>query len=288
MSTAVHTLISPDAGRGRARRNRSAVLDDLARTHDVIDISGPSAEASERAARAAVADGAERLIVIGGDGIVHLGVQATARTDTILGVVPVGTGNDFARAFGSEPGNTSALAARALASPRTIDLLQVGDNYVASVLTTGFSGDVNVRANRIRFPRGPSRYTVATILELPHLKARRIVLTIDGQKLEYDAAMLAVANTGWFGGGMQICPDADPNDGLLDVTVVADVGRIELLRFFRRVFSGNHLSHPKVHSHRGSTVEIDAADLSIWGDGEAVGDGPANCQVARHTLKLAI
>ena len=84
--------------------------------------------------------------------------------------------------------------------------------------------------------------------------------------------MIAVANTAWFGGGMHICPDADPDDGLLDVTVVDGVGRIELLWFFHRVFKGTHLDHPKVHTHRGRRIEI-AAEVAFWGDGEPITTG---------------
>jgi len=90
---------------------------------------------------------------------------------------------------------------------------------------------------------------------------------------------------------MQICPEADPTDGLLDVTVVADVGRVELLRFFRLVFAGRHLSHPKVHVHRGHEVRISGSDIELWGDGELVAAGPgpgsATLSAVRGALRLA-
>ncbi len=284
----VHVLISPEAGRGTAAGTAADVLDRLrALGSHVIDLTGTDADASAANARDAVAAGADRLVVLGGDGMVHLALQAVAGTATVLGVVPVGTGNDFVRALPRIPDDPLDAASVALADPDPIDAIRVGDRWVASVATAGFSGDVNARANRLSRPKGQSRYTVATVLELPRLRRRPTRLTIDGETHEYDTALLAVGNTAWFGGGMQICPEADPDDGQLDVTVVADVGRVELLRFFNRVFSGTHLDHPKVHAHRGARVEIDAGDLAVWGDGEPVATGPAVLEAVPAAIRLA-
>jgi diacylglycerol kinase (ATP) len=291
----VHLLVSPDAGRGNAKKAHTTLLEALAAEGaDVVDITGASAKASAEAAAQAVRSGAERLVVAGGDGLVHLGLQATAGTDTILGIVPVGTGNDFVRGLDSFPTEIGAATRGALGSARSLDAIKVesasGNHWIASVATGGFSADVNERANRLRFPTGPSRYTVATVAEIPTLTARAVTLTVDGEAHDFNAGLFAVANTGWFGGGMHICPDADPTDGLLDVTVVADVGRIELLRFFRLVFSGKHLTHPKVHSLRGRTIEIALradGDLELWGDGEPVGPTPTTMTAVPGALRLA-
>ena len=283
----VHLLISPEAGRGRAAGARDAVLETIrAAGHSPADLTGDTAAASSAAARAAVADGAERLVVVGGDGLVHLALQTVAATDTVLGIVPVGTGNDFARGLGL-PDDPVEATRVALGEPRAIDAIRSDAGWVASVATAGFSGDVNGRANRLRFPRGPSRYTVATLLELPTLRIRPVTITVDGTTHEFDAALLAVANTGWFGGGMQISPDADPDDGRLDVTVVGDVGRIELLRFFRLVFDGRHMTHPKVHGLRGREIRIEADDLMLWGDGETLGRTPSRLEAVPGALRLA-
>ena len=284
----IHVLVSPEAGRGRAAAATSDVRDRLrARGDRLIDLTGADATASTANARDAVHGGAERLIVLGGDGMVHLAVQAVAGTDTILGIVPVGTGNDFARALPRIPEDPLAAADVALGEPDPIDGIKVGDRWIASVATAGFSGDVNARANGLRRPKGQSRYTVATVLELPRLQRRPTRLRVDDTTFEYDSVLLAIGNTGWFGGGMHVCPDADPDDGQLDVTIVAGVGRVELLRFFRRVFNGTHLHHPKVHTHRGSRIEIDGTDLTLWGDGEPVATGPVVLDAMPAAIRLA-
>jgi diacylglycerol kinase (ATP) len=283
----VHVLVGPDAGRGAAAGAAHDVLDRLrALGGHVIDVTGGDADASAGNVRDAVAAGAERVVVLGGDGMVHLAVQAVAGTETILGVVPVGTGNDFARALPGIPDDPLEAVSTALGRPRPIDAIRVGDRWVASVATAGFSGDVNARANRLARPRGQSRYTVATVLELPGLRRRPTRLTVDDTTHDYDTVLLAIGNTAWFGGGMHICPDADPDDGLLDVTVVEGVGRFELLRFFNRVFKGTHLQHPNVHRHRGARIEVDA-DVAIWGDGESLAEGPTLLEAVPAAIRLA-
>lgn len=289
MTDTVHLLVGPAAGRGRA----GGALDTVHRVAStagvrLVDITGADAAGSRAAAAAAVTDGATRLVVVGGDGLVHLGVQAVAGTGTVLGVVPVGTGNDFARGI---PGLADASVADAfrasLGPPTAVDAIRTEAGWVASVATAGFSGDVNDRANRLRFPRGPSRYTIATLAELPALRHRTVSVRAGADTFTGPAALIAVANTAWFGGGMQICPDADPTDGLLDVTIVADVGRLELLRFFRLVFSGRHLDHPAVRTLRGARVTVEADDLPLWGDGEPLGTAPATLTAVPGALRLA-
>ena len=288
MSGTVHLLVGPEAGRGRAGSVHASVVATLrAEGIEVVEITGPDADASSCAAREAVADGAERLVVLGGDGLVHLALQAVAASNTVLGIVPAGTGNDFVRGLPDFAADAATAARACLGAAVPLDAIHDGRVWVASVATAGFSGDVNARANTLRFPRGPSRYTVATMWELPGLTLRDVTLIVDGKTHHHEAALLAVANTGWFGGGMQICPDADPTDGLLDVTVVADVGRIELLRFFRSVFSGRHLAHPKVHTHRGREVRIECDGLRMWGDGEPLDTAPTTLRAVPGAIRLA-
>ena len=285
--SAVHLLVSPNAGRGKAASSVTKVANALrAEGADLVDITGVDAAASSAAAHRAVAEGATRLVVVGGDGLVHLALQAVAQTDVALGVVPVGTGNDFAAALGL-PDDPEVAARLALGDPTPLDAIRVGDRWVASVAMAGFSADVNERANRMRFPRGTSRYTLATFRELPGLHHRRLTLTVDGRPHQFEVALVAVGNTSSFGGGMQISPDADPGDGLLDVTVVADIGRIDLLRFFRLVFDGRHLDHPKVHTLRGTEIRIEGDELELWGDGEPVASAPLTLTALPGALALA-
>ena len=282
-------LVSPQGGRGRAAAAAPVVRRVIEHAgHTAVDISGASAEESADAARAAVAAGAERLITVGGDGIVHLAVQGVAGTGAALGIVPAGTGNDFARAFGLFGHSVEEATATALGPTRPVDAIRTNrQRWVTFNVTGGFSVDVNVRADRMRFPKGPSRYTVATLLTMPGLRHRELAVTVDGQRTEWRSALFAVANTPTFGGGMAICPDADPCDGLLDVCVVGPAGRTTMLRLLPKVFEGGHVGHRHAHMLRGRTVTIEGESMDLVGDGEQLGATPITLEAVPAALQLA-
>ena len=271
-----------------------SVAADPQRTTDIIDSAAAglqTAEVSDSAAAdsPARAEGAERLVAVGGDGTVRLALQAVADTPAVLGIVPAGTGNDFARAFGLRPGaDLKAAVARALGPHRAVDAIRTPQGWVATAVTGGFSGDVNRRATAMRFPSGAGRYTAATLTALPRLRTRPVVVTADGLRRSFDAAFIVVANTAFFGGGMAICPEADPGDGLLDVLVVGAVGRVELLRLFPKVFKGTHVAHRKVSQFRGRVVEIEGDELELWGDGDPLAPAPLKLQAAPGAVRLAV
>ena len=285
----VHLVVSPEGGRGRAAAAAPIVRSVIERAgHTPVDISGDSAQESADAARAAVAAGAERLVAVGGDGTLHLALQGVAGTSAVLGVVPVGTGNDFARAFGLFGLSVEEATERALGPARPVDVIRTDrQRWVAFNVTGGFTVDVNDRADRMRFPRGPSRYTVATLLTMPGLRHRELTVTVDGERSEYRSALFAVANTRTFGGGMAICPDADPSDGLLDVCVVGLASRTTMLRLLPKVFEGDHVGHRHVHMMRGRTVTIEGEPMDLVGDGESIGTAPITVEAVEGAVRLA-
>ena len=282
-------LVSPRGGRGRAAAAAPVVRRVIEQAgHTPIDISGASAEESADAARAVVAAGAKRLIAVGGDGTLNLALQGAAGSDAVLGLVPAGTGNDYARAFGLFGLGVEEAAARALGPARPVDVIRTDrQRWMAFSVTGGFSVDVNVRADRMRFPRGPSRYTVATLLTMPGLRHRELAVTVDGQRAEYRSALFAVNNTPTFGGGMAICPDADPTDGLLDVCVVGTASRSTMLRLLPKVFEGGHVGNRQVHMLRGRTVAIEGEAIDLVGDGEPIGQTPITAEAVPGAVQFA-
>lgn len=254
-----------------------------------------SAEASAAAAQGAVEAGHERLVVVGGDGLVRIAIGAVAGSDVTLGIVPQGTGNDFARALGLLDGDLGDQVARALADGVPVDAMRTDHGWVASVATVGFSGDVTARANGLAWPRGQQRYTVATVLQLPRLRTIRARIVVDGVAHDADTTMLSVGNTAYFGGGMRICPDAAPADGRLHVVVIGDVGRGTFLRVFPRVFGGGHVRHPDVATYVGTKVVVEAVEaveavaevVEMWADGDLLGPLPVTCEVVPGALQVA-
>jgi len=246
-----------------------------------------SAPESAAAAARAVADGADRLVVVGGDGLVRIAADAVAGSQVVLGIVPQGTGNDFARALGLLEGRFADHVRRALADPVAVDAMRTGHGWVASVATSGFSGDVTDRANHLRWPRGQQRYTVATLLQLPRLRRLHARITVDGVVHEADNTLLAIGNTAYFGGGMRICPDARPDDGLLHVVVIGPVPVTTFLRVFPRVFGGGHVRHPAVTTHTGREVTVEGEDCVMWADGDLLGALPVTCEAVPGALQVA-
>ena len=282
-------LVSPQGGRGRAAAAAPVVRRVIEQAgHTPVDISGDSAAASAEAARAVVTAGAERLIAVGGDGTLHLAVQGVAGSGTALGLVPAGTGNDFARAVGLFGLSVEEAAAAALGPTRPVDAIRTDrTRWVMLSMTGGFSVDVNVRADRMSFPKGPSRYTVATLLTMPGLRHRELVVTVDGQRIELRSALFAVNNAPTFGGGMAICPDADIADGLIDVCAVGPASRTTMLRLLPKVFEGGHVGHRHVHMLRGRTVAIEGEPMDLVGDGETIGTTPITLEVVPGAVRFA-
>ena len=280
-------LANPAARAGRAAHDLDRVLDRLRHQQvepDVLTAESPSAAAD--AARGAVTDGINRLLVLGGDGIMHLAAGAVAGTPTVMGVIPAGTGNDFARALGLLDGGLEQRVDTALANPVALDVIAAEGRTALSSVIAGFPSNVNARANRMPFPRGASRYTIATLLELPGMRPADYRLVLDGEVHDVRAAVVVVANTRYFGAGMDICPDADPTDAMLDICIVGDASRLELLRSFQKVKTGTHVEHPKVAMHRATEVVIEGVG-EIRADGEAFGELPVSLRATPGALMVA-
>ncbi|WP_026425546.1 YegS/Rv2252/BmrU family lipid kinase [Actinokineospora inagensis] len=273
--------VHPSSGHGAAAR----VLDDVvARIRPVVDtLTVVSAEtvAESRALMLRAKDaGLDALVVVGGDGSVHQGIQFCADHDVALGIVPAGTGNDLARALGvpTRPVAAADALAAALASGarRRIDLGRLdGGPWFGSVLCAGFDSAVNERVNRMRWPHGRRRYDLAIVAELATLKHRRLVVETEGDRVELTATMVAVGNTGYYGGGIPVCPAADPADGLLDVTVVGAAGRLDLLRILPTLRTGDHVRHRFVQTLRARRVALEPGNgWTAYADGERLGPLP--------------
>ncbi|PRY47549.1 diacylglycerol kinase [Geodermatophilus tzadiensis] len=289
--TDVAVLVSPAAGRGRARTVSGAVLDVL-RRRGLRPHLLPAADraGAERAAADAVAAGTGAVVAVGGDGTAHAALQAVAGTATPLAVVPAGSGNDLALALGVPPEPVAAAAAAAAdlreGAVRTLDAGRTAGRWWATVLCCGFDSAVTDRAARLRWPRGPRRYDVAILAELARLRPREVTLTLDGVPRTLPVTLVAVGNTAWYGGGMRVCPTADPADGRLDVTVVGPVSRRELVRTRPRLTHGTHVEHPAVAVHRAARVELAGTGLTTWADGEPVAALPVVAEAVPGALRV--
>ncbi|MGC4774271.1 diacylglycerol kinase [Micromonospora chalcea] len=292
----VAVLANPAAGRGRHRDLLPGILERLAGAGRPVELlRARTPEEAEAACHAAVAGGAGALVAVGGDGTMHRALQAVAGTDVPFGPVPAGTGNDFAvdTGFPADPVAAVEVIADALAAgrARSVDLARLSrpgeaDRWFGAVLAAGFDAIVNERANRMRWPRGPRRYDLAIVVELARLRPRRYRLVLDGVAQEVDAVLVAVGNTASYGGGMRICPDADPHDGLLDVVVGGRFDRRTLMRVKPQIYRGTHVTHPLARVYRARTVELAAEGITSYADGERSLDLPVTVTAVPAALRL--
>jgi diacylglycerol kinase (ATP) len=287
----VVVLASPAAGRGRAGVLAEDVLtaftDAGLRARLLTATTGAD---GERQATEAVRDGAAAVVAVGGDGTVHRALQSVAGTTTPLAVVPAGTGNDLVRALGipATPREAARAAAEDLVEGRstTVDAGRTGDRWWATVLCCGFDSAVSDRANRLRWPRGRRRYDVAVLAELARHRPREVTVVLDGESQTLPVTMIAVGNTPWYGGGMKVCPGADPTDGQFDVTVVGATSRLELIRTKPLLTLGTHVEHRSVTVHRASRVELTSAGVTTYADGEPVAPLPAVAECVPGALRV--
>lgn len=288
MPREIALLTNPTAGKGKGAKARAAALPRFqAAGIAVRDLAGRDADEALDLARAAAADAVEALVVVGGDGMVHLGAQAVATTGTALGIVPAGTGNDVARYLDLPRQDPAAAADRIVAGhTRTIDLARSGSSYYVTVLCAGFDAVVNERANRMTWPKGQMRYNLATVAELRTFEPLPYTLELDGVPLRTEAMLVAVGNGPSFGGGLRITEGASLDDGLLDVVIIKPMSKPSLIRTYPKLFKGTHTTHPAYEHHRARTVTVAAPGIVTYADGERFGPLPLTVECVPGALTV--
>jgi diacylglycerol kinase (ATP) len=284
-------ILNPVAGRHagprawqRARNGCSAVADWECAT---TERPGHARELAQMA----VERGYERVIAVGGDGTVNEVANGLAHSATLLGIIPAGTGNDVARNLGipSDPAAAASLAASG--SSRPLDLCQVETPdrtaYFVNVAGFGFDAAVAERVNRLpKLGGGTLPYLAGVLATLWQYRSPPMRISVDGRDIQQRVFLAAVGNLPTYGGGMRIVPGASPDDGLLDVCVVSDLSRLEVLRIMPRLYSGGHVGHPAVSIFRCRSLSADAdGRVLCQADGELVGGLPARFSVLPAGLR---
>ena len=291
-------VVNERSGGGRAGRMLPKVarrLREQVPTAELHIISSSSWTEAEKLTRAAALEArpGDALLVMGGDGMAHLGLNAAAGTEATLGLIPAGTGNDFARGVGVPRTVDEAVGVIVAGRIRTVDLAHISNDtfprrYVGAVVSTGYDARVNRSTNHIRLRLGALSYGYIAMRELTSFSPLHYDMIIDGVRRRQEAMLVAVSNTGIFGGGMRIAPDADPADGFLDVTVVGPVSRTTLLRLLPSMYSGAFVKHPCVEQFRARSIELAGEGLFVMGDGEELGEVPVRVECVPGVLKVFV
>jgi diacylglycerol kinase (ATP) len=251
-------------------------------------------------ARKAADDGAKLLVVVGGDGSVNEVANGIAgRQDVDVAVIPRGTGWDFARTYKIPHKLDGAVEVALTGRPRTIDLGRAtyrawdgseASTYFANVASAGMSGAIAQRANdTTKVLGGKISYLWATLAVFARWQNSELRVTVDDQSRVGQMHDVVVANGRTFGGGMIICPEAEPDDGLFDVLTIGDLTKRDLLVTLPKTYRGRHLPHPKAELLRGVVVTIDAdAPLPVELDGEQPGTTPVRFEVVPGALRVRV
>lgn len=288
-------IINPASGNGAGRLEGEIAIAELQRESEVLDLTGNSMKDSARIARAALEDHVlDGLVVVGGDGMAHLGVNLCAEAGIPLGIIAAGTGNDAARALGLPIGDAVAgarVVLNNLRQPRVVDLVKakssIGEFYYFGSLSVDFVSLVNQRANTWKWPKGPNRYKLAMLSELADFKPIYYTAMIDGVDKKFQAMLCSVANSPYFGGGMKVVPSAVIDDGYLEIFIVNKISRFELLKVFPRVYNGDHVTHPAVEFIRAKKITLTPAiPMPAYSDGEPVGQAPVTAEIAPGALRV--
>jgi len=282
-------LVNPSAGGGRARRMLPQIETELA-THGLAHRSllTEGLEHGCAEARAGAARG-EIPVVISGDGLIGQIGGAVAETGMPLGIIPGGRGNDLARVLGIPVGVPEAVAVLAGDARRRIDVGEVNGKRFLCIASCGFDSDANRIANEARWVKGHLVYAYAALRALAAWKPARFSLTLDGKHHELRGYSVAVANSKAYGGGMFIAPDAEIDDGLLDVVTTGEVGKLRFLVNLPKVFDGDHVDNDEVGVERAAEVRIEAdRPFAVYADGDHIADLPATVRVLPGALPVIV
>lgn len=284
-------IVNPRAGRGAGLKTWDRIGKRVARNRLFDAVIPATCAETRKIAAEAVKAGIDRVIVVGGDGTLAAVAAELALSDTTLGVVPAGTGNDFCRNTGIPHHHDSAFEIAVGVQAQPIDLGQAaGGHYFLNVAGIGFDAEVAVVASA--FPSGLGGtlpYLLGALSTMSWYKPVHVDVTVDDQQFSGPIMLVAVANGRCYGGGMQIAPLAHQWDGKLDVCIAGSVGRFELLNLLRQVYAGAHIRHPKVLMLRGRHVRIQVkGDVRAHLDGEPLNWDTLAFQVQPKALSVAM
>lgn len=284
-------IYNPAAGRGKARRHVARVEERLRAGGVRVDCE-PSTSPSDLVRIAAESSRAnyDRVVVCGGDGTLNLAVREFDLERGTLALIPTGSGDDFARVLGIPRQIDAACDVAISGKIRSVDVALANDIRYLGVAGLGFDSEVADYANEhVRFLRGSAVYLFAIFRVLPRFRPLQVRLSRDG-KMRYESIMFAaVGNTRQYGGGIRITPDALVDDRELDLCVVHETSRFQLLKTLPNAYRGAHVKSPFVEIRRGREFQFSSEKpLAVYADGEPLTSTPVSFAMAPERLRIVV
>jgi YegS/Rv2252/BmrU family lipid kinase len=283
-------IVNPHAGRGRAGSALGVVQAALAANELEYHVENTRSieHARELAREAAAAN--ELAVAFGGDGLVGAVAGALKYSGAVLGVLPGGRGNDFARVLGIPLDPQAACEVLRTGVVQELDLGEVGSNTFIGIASCGFDSEANRVANETRIVRGNLVYAYGAIRALIGWHAADFEVRTDAGDLHrVSGYTVAAANSKAYGGGMLLAPDASLRDGLLDVVLVEDAPKLRFLRLLPTVFKGEHVREANVRVLRASEVHVSASRrFTMYADGDPIGDLPVRVRALPKAVRVMV
>jgi YegS/Rv2252/BmrU family lipid kinase len=280
-------LVNPASAHGRTLKLLPVIEQDLdeRRIPFRVERTRGLEDGVERALQAVEAD--EVPVVISGDGLVGAVGGAMAGSETPLGIIPGGRGNDLARVLGIPDDPLAAVAVLAAGESRRIDVGEANGKRFLGIVSVGFDSECNRLANEVTIIRSNLVYVYSLFRILLAWKPARFTIRSESERIRTSGYSISVANNSTFGGGMRIAPQAELDDGLLDVITVGEVGKLRFVANLRKVFKGTHIDDEQVQMFRASRVEITASrPFPVYADGEHLTELPVSVRVLPRALSV--
>jgi YegS/Rv2252/BmrU family lipid kinase len=280
-------LVNPSAANGRTLRRLPQVERELdaRRIPFRVERTLGMEDGVERALRAA--EHGEIPVVMSGDGLIGAIGGALAGSDTPLGIVPGGRGNDLARVLGIPEDPAGAVEVLAAGDVRRIDVGEANGRRFLGIASAGIDSEANRLANRTRLLRGNMVYAYAGIRTLIGWKPARFTVQVGEERLRFTGCSVSAANSRAYGGGMMLAPNADLEDGEFDVVTIGDAGKLRLASNLPKVYKGSHIEEAHVRVFRAPRLEVSASrPFPVYADGEHLTDLPASLRLLPHSLSV--
>ena len=288
-------IFNPHAATGRAARLLPRIRERLARFSELTILTTEYAGHARELVAGSQLEGFDGLVAAGGDGtlfeVLNGLYQHEKEIRLPMGLVPVGTGNAFARDLGLMPGDWK----------KGIDIIRAGRHrlldvgraetrtevfHFLNIIGLGFPVDAMKTSEKLKV-LGKSAYTAAVIKEILQLKSYRLNVEIDGNNIEEKNVFVEISNTRYTGTSFLIAPHARLDDGLLDVTLLRELPRMRLLRLFPSIYSGRHVDYAEVSTCKASTIKIILPENCLLApDGELYGETPVTVTCLRQDLEF--
>jgi len=278
------------AGRGRARSKRIEVLRAVERrAREVVVVDSESAALLTASVAELSRKNFDRLILCGGDGTLHRAIQQADLNKGTFAIVPLGSGDDFASAVSIPLESSAAVRCAFEGEIREFDVGLAGSHRFLGSVSLGFDARVAERVAKTKWLRGALLYVGSTLRELPSFRPLSVTLEVDGERREKEVMFLVVANSPRYGGGVLIAPDAQIDDGFLDLITVEKASKLDLLLTFPSAYRGAHLRKKFITAEKLRVVRIDTERAEkLYADGEPIGNTPVTVALAESRLRLIV